>query len=443
MTNLFHGEDRIVSEEKTTQDQHAPLAWRMRPRELSEFVGQSHLLGPGKILRRAIEADRISSLILYGPPGCGKTGLARIIACRTRAVFRELNAVTSGVQEIRQILTEARHEVSVSGRGILLFVDEIHRFNRSQQSALLPDIERGGVILIGASTVNPSFALIPALSSRSRIYEFRSLSEEDLKILVARALMEQGRGLGGMRVVADGEVLHHLITASEGDARKALSALETAVLTTPPNERGEIVLDLETAQACSGKKILAYGEDAHFDTISAFIKSMRGSDPDAAVYWLAKMIYAGEDPIYIARRMIICAAEDVGNADPMALPLAVATLHAVEAIGMPEGRIPLSQAALYLACAPKSNASYLAIGQALEDVEKLPSESVPPHLQDSHYPGAKRLGRGEGYRYPHEFPDHYVDQFYGVKEGRYYQPSHGGYERKIKSRLEKLKKRQT
>jgi putative ATPase len=440
MTNLY-GEDRVFSQSEISEV-HAPLAWRMHPRDLSEFVGQAHLLGPGKLLRRSIEADRISSLLLYGPPGCGKTALAHIIARRTRAQFREINAVTAGIQEIRQILNEARQERSLTGKGTLLFVDEIHRFNKTQQSALLPDIERGTVILLGASTQNPSFAIIAALSSRSQIFELKPLDEADLRLLLTRALADQERGLGKFDVVMVPEALDHLIKNCSGDARRALNALEIGVVTTSPSEQGKILFDLKTAQESVGKKALLYEEDAHYDTISAFIKSMRGSNPDATLYWLAKMLYAGEDPLYIARRVIICAAEDVGNADPSALQVAVAALHALEAIGMPEGQIPLAQAALYVACAPKSNASYQAISQALNHVETQPVQPVPPHLQDAHYPGAARLGRGQGYRYPHDYPGHYVEQVYMGEKVNFYQPSEEGYEREIKRRLEELKKRQ-
>ncbi len=438
MTNLY-GEDH-VSSEKNVSEAQAPLAWRMRPRSLSEFVGQSHLLGPGKLLRRAIEADRISSLLLYGPPGGGKTALAHIIARRTQAQFREINAVTAGVQEIRQILHEARQGKSLLRRGTLVFVDEIHRFNKAQQSALLPDIERGTVILIGASTQNPSFAIVAALSSRSQIFELKPLEEADLSLILTRALTDPERGLGRFGVVMAPEALDHLVKSCGGDARRALNALELGVLTTPPNVRGEILFDLQVAQESVGKKALVYEEDAHYDTISAFIKSMRGSDPDATLYWLAKMLYAGEDSLYIARRLIICAAEDVGNADPWALQMAVAALHALEAIGMPEGQIPLAQAALYVACAPKSNAAYQAITQALHHIETHPVQPVPPHLQDAHYPGAARLGRGKGYRYPHDYPDHFVEQIYLSQRLNFYQPSEEGYERKIKRRLEKLRK---
>jgi putative ATPase len=438
MTNLY-GENHVSSEKDVCEAQ-APLAWRMRPRDLSEFMGQSHLLGPGKLLRRAIDTGRVSSLLLYGPPGCGKTALAHIIAHQTQAQFKEINAVTAGVQEIRQILQEARQGKSLLKRGMLVFVDEIHRFNKAQQSALLPDIERGTVILIGASTQNPSFAVVAALSSRSQIFELRPLEEADLKLILTRALTDPERGMGRFNVVMALEALDHLVKSCGGDARRALNALELGVLTTPPNARGEIQFDLKVAQESVGKKALVYEEDAHYDTISAFIKSIRGSDPDATLYWLAKMLYAGEDPLYIARRLIICAAEDVGNADPWALQMAVAALHALEVIGMPEGQIPLAQTALYVASAPKSNAAYQAIAKALEHVETHPVQPVPPHLQDAHYPGAARLGRGEGYRYPHDYPGHFVEQDYLTERLSFYQPSEEGHERKIKRRLKKLRK---
>jgi putative ATPase len=439
MTNLY-GEDH-VSSEKDVSEAQAPLAWRMRPRDLSEFIGQSHLLAPGKLLRRAIDADRTTSLLLYGPPGCGKTALAHIIAHRTQSQFREINAVTAGIQEIRQILQEARQHQLLLRQGTLVFVDEIHRFNKAQQSALLPDIERGSVILIGASTQNPSFAIIAALASRSQIFELRPLEGADLRLILTRALTDVKRGLGRYCVVMEPEALDYLVKTCEGDVRRALNALELGVLTTPPdNARGEIYFDLKIAQEAVGKKALVYEEEAHYDTISAFIKSMRGSDPDATLYWLAKMLHAGEDPLYIVRRLIICAAEDVGNADPSALQIAVAALHALEAVGMPEGQIPLAQAALYVASAPKSNAAYQAIAQALHHVETHPVQPVPVHLQDAHYPGAARLGRGKGYRYPHDYPGHFVEQVYMSESLNFYQPSEEGHERKIKRRLEKLRK---
>lgn len=410
----------------------------MRPRDLDEFVGQGHILGPGKMLRRAIEADRVSSVILYGPPGSGKTALAHVIAARTRAVFESINAVTSGVADIRRVSSRAREEMAATGRKTILFIDEIHRFNRAQQDALLPDVERGGIILIGASTANPFFSIIPALSSRSQIFELKPLEPGDLKTLVLRALSDKARGLGGYKVDMTGEAVEFIISRAEGDARRALNALEVGVLTTPPGKDGVIRYDMDVAAESIQKKAVVYEEDEHYDTISAFIKSMRGSDPDAALYWLAKMIYAGEDPLFIARRIIIAASEDVGNADPNALGVAVAALHALEHVGMPEGRIPLAQAVAYVAAAPKSNAAYKAINMALADVEGGVVLPVPDHLKDASYKSAKRLGRGRGYKYPHDYPGHWVEQQYMPEKREYYRPDMQGYEKVISRRLERL-----
>ena len=407
----------------------------MRPRELSEFVGQEHILGPGKLLRRAIEADRFMSLILYGPPGAGKTALAHLIAERGRARFVSLNAVTAGVADVRKAVQEATDELSLSGRRTILFVDEIHRFTRVQQDALLPDVERGTITLIGASTQNPFFAIIPALSSRSQIFEFRPLRDEDLGALIDRALADPERGLGSRKVVLTDDARKLIIERSGGDARRALNALELGVLTTHPGPDGSVQFDVATAEETIQKKALAYDEDEHYDTISAFIKSMRGSDPDAALYWMAKMLYAGEDALFIARRIVIAASEDVGNADPRALFVAISAYQAVERIGMPEGRIPLAQAAVYVAAAPKSNASYLAIGAALRDIERGEVLAVPDHLRDAHYQGAARLGRGKGYQYPHDHPGHYVRQDYLPEKRSYYRPSEQGEEKRIKERL--------
>lgn len=413
-----------------------PLAWRMRPRDFSEFVGQAHLVGPGKFLRRAIEADRVSSLILYGPPGCGKTALAHLIARYSRAVFSDLNAVTSGVAEIRQVIGHAQKEKAASGRKTLLLVDEIHRFNKVQQSALLPDVEKGLITLVGASTQNPFFSIIPALASRSQIVELKPLPPEGLQALLRRAIADPERGFGQRKVDLTPEAERHLIETTEGDARRLLNALEIGVETTPPDSEGVVHIDRSVAEESVQKKGLVYeDEDSHYDTISAFIKSMRGSDPDAAVYWLAKMIYAGEDPLFIARRIVICAAEDVGNADPRALGVAVSALHALEAIGMPEGKIPLAQAVIYIATAPKSNASYLAVEAALEEVGSGRVMEVPDALKDTHYSGAKRLGRGKGYLYPHDFPGHFIPQTYLPEEKIFYDPSDQGEERKIGERL--------
>ncbi len=418
-----------------------PLAWRMRPRGLSEFVGQKHILGEGKLLRRAIETDRFMSLILYGPPGVGKTALAHLIAERSSAHFVSLNAVTAGVADIRKVAQEAAQERGRSTKRTLLFIDEIHRFTRVQQDALLPDVERGNITLIGASTSNPFFAIIPALSSRSQIFEFKPLAEEDIKSLLLRALADKERGLGSMLVTLTPEALELIVAKSNGDARRALNALELGVLSTAPGADGTILYDLHAAEESIQKKALVYDEDEHYDTISAFIKSMRGSDPDAALYWMAKMIYAGEDPLFIARRIVIAASEDVGNADPRALFVATSAYQAVERIGMPEGALPLAQAAVYVASAPKSNASYLGIKAAMKDIEEGNLLPVPDHLKDAHYKGATRLGRGKGYKYPHDFPGHYVAQDYLPHKREYYRPTEQGEEKRIKERLAGLKKR--
>jgi putative ATPase len=413
----------------------------MRPRELAEFVGQEHILGPGKLLRRAIEADRFMSLILYGPPGVGKTALAHLIAEKSRAHFVSLNAVTAGVADIRKVAQEAVEVRALSGQRTVLFVDEIHRFTRVQQDALLPDVERGAITLIGASTQNPFFAIIPALSSRSQIFEFKPLSREHVRSLILRALADKERGLGNRPVTLTEDALELIITQSSGDARRALNALELGVLSTPAGPDGAVLYDLPTAEESIQKKALAYDEDEHYDTISAFIKSMRGSDPDAALYWMGKMIYAGEDPLFIARRIAIAASEDVGNADPRALVVATAAYQTVERIGMPEGMIPLAQAAVYVAAAPKSNASYLGIKAALRDIEQGDVLAVPDHLKDAHYKGAQRLGRGKGYQYPHDYPGHHVAQDYLPQKREYYRPTEQGEEKRIKERLAGLKKK--
>lgn len=413
----------------------------MRPKDLSEFAGQQHILGPGKLLRRAIEADRFMSIILYGPPGVGKTALAHLIAERSRARFVSLNAVTAGVADIRKVTQEAAEERAQSGNRTIAFIDEIHRFTRVQQDALLPDVERGNITLIGASTQNPFFAIIPALSSRSQIFEFKPLSDEDIRTLVLRALSDKERGLGNLKVMLAPEALEFIIARSGGDARRALNALELGVFSTKPGPDGTVLYDLPTAEESIQKKALVYDEDEHYDTISAFIKSLRGSDPDAALYWMAKMVYAGEDPLFIARRLVIAASEDVGNADPRALAVATAAYQAVERIGMPEGAIPLAQAATYVASAPKSNAAYLGIKEAMKDIEEGKVLAVPDHLKDAHYRGAARLGRGKGYKYPHDYPGHHVAQDYLPEEREYYRPTEQGEEKRIKERLAGLKKR--
>jgi len=417
-----------------------PLAWRMRPRDLIEFIGQEHILGPGKLLRRAIEIDRFMSIILYGPPGVGKTALAYLIAERSQAHFVSLNAVTAGVADIRKVAQEAAENRSQSGSRTILFIDEIHRFTRVQQDALLPDVERGTITLIGASTQNPFFAIIPALSSRSQIFEFKPLKNNDIRTLILRALADKERGLGKLSVNLTPEALDLVIAKSNGDARRALNALEVGVLSTSPASDGTIHYDLSTAEESTQKKALIYDEDEHYDTISAFIKSMRGSDPHATLYWMAKMIYAGEDPLFIARRIVIAASEDVGNADPRALFVATAAYQAVERVGMPEGALPLAQAAIYIASAPKSNASYLGIKEAIKDIEEGNLLLVPDHLKDAHYRNAGRLGRGKGYKYPHDYPGHYTAQDYLPEKREYYRPTEQGEEKRIKERLAGLQK---
>jgi putative ATPase len=416
----------------------APLAARMRPRNLAEFVGQSHVLGPGQLLRRAIEADRIQSLIFYGPPGTGKTSLAQIIARQTQSKFERLSGVESNVADMRRVLAGAANRLENTGLSTILFIDEIHRFNKAQQDVLLPDVEAGVVRLIGATTHNPFFFVNSPLVSRSQIFELRALSEDELFSLLQRALQDPERGLGYLKIQAQESALRHLAKLSDGDARKALNSLEIAALTTNPGPDGVVQIDLAVAEQSIQKKAVVYDdEDAHYDTISAFIKAMRGSDPDATLYWLAKMIHAGEDPRFIARRIVIHAAEDVGLADPMALVLANAAFQAAEFIGWPEARIPLAEAALYIATANKSNSTILAIDAALEDVKSGRTLPVPEHLRDAHYQGAKRLGHGVGYQYAHDHPDHFVVQDYLGADKRYYDPTDQGVEKKIKERVEK------
>jgi putative ATPase len=418
-----------------------PLAIRMSPKTLEEYVGQEHLLGPGKLLRRLLESNRIVSLILYGPPGTGKTAFARLVARRTKSRFTALNAVTSGLADLRKVFDEAIDNKKLYQQSTILFLDEIHHFNKSQQDALLPHLEQGSIILVGATTQNPFFALNNALLSRSRVCELRPLEEKHLSFILDRALADSQKGLGKTQVHLTPEARQHLLKASSGDARTLLNALEVGVLTTPPDEKGTVPFDLEVAQESIQKRMVQYDSsgDQHYDTISAFIKSIRGSDPDAALYWLAKMLYAGEDPRFIARRLVISASEDVGNADPQALSVAIGAQQALEFIGLPEGRIPLAQATVYLASAPKSNAAYMGLEKASEDVKKESTKEVPIHLKDAHYPGAKTLGRGEGYQYSHDFPDHYVQQEYVPNAVQYYFPTNLGYEAKIKAWLEHLR----
>jgi putative ATPase len=421
---------------------HQPLAARMRPRNLAEYVGQTHILAPGQLLRRAIEADRIQSLLFYGPPGTGKTSLAQIIALQTKSRFERLSGVESNVADMRRVLASAQNRLENTGQPTILFIDEIHRFNKSQQDVLLPDVESGVVRLIGATTHNPFFFVNSPLVSRSQIFELRPLTEEELFNLLQRGLADAERGLGFMKIQADEAALRHLARVADGDARKALNALEIGALTTAPGTDGVVRIDLAAAEQSIQKKAIVYDGDgdAHYDTISAFIKSMRGSDPDAALYWLAKMIHAGEDPRFIPRRIMICAAEDVGLADPMALVLANAAHQASEFVGWPEARIPIAEATIYIATANKSNSAYLAIDAALEDLRSGRTLAVPEHLRDASYKGAKRLGHGAGYQYAHEGEGHFVPQDYLGADKRYYEPTEQGVEKKIKDRLDQWRK---
>ncbi len=417
----------------------------MRPRSLDEFVGQEHIVGPGTVLRAAIEADDLTSAIFWGPPGCGKSTLASVIAQHTACNFEDFSAVISGVPEMRKVIERAKQVRKAYNKRTILFVDEIHRFNKAQQDALLPHVEDGTVILIGSTTENPYFEVNSPLLSRSRIFRFEPLTNDQVKLLVERALSDKERGLGNEDIVVEPDAMDHIVDVAEGDARNALSALELAVKATPADaETGRKTVTLKIAEQAVQKRVLKYDKngDEHYNTISAFIKSMRGSDPDAAVYWLARMLAAGEDPKFIARRIVIQAAEDVGNADPMALVIATAAAQAVQFVGLPEAQIPLAQAAIYLACAPKSNASYVAIGRANRDVAERKAPVVPRHLRDANYPGAKALGHGEGYLYPHDFPGHYIEQEYlpeGTKSQPYYEPTSHGHEAKFKKRLERLR----
>lgn len=431
----------LFEEKLRDNSKDLPLAVRMRPRSLDEFFGQEHILGKGKLLRRAIEADRINSLILYGPPGVGKTSLAFCIAGVTKSHYIAINATTSNVDELRKVIAQAKLKRANTNKKTILFIDEIHRFNKAQQDVLMPDVEEGNPILIGATVHNPFFSLVAPLLSRSLVFELKALKEKDILNILNEALKDKARGLGNLKIKIDKEALHFLAKSCEGDARRALNALEVGALTTPKSKDGSINFNLEVACESIQKKPLLYDrdEDAHYDTASAFIKSMRGSDPDAALYWMAKMLYAGEDPRFIARRICIAAAEDVGNADPLAIVLANAALQISEFVGLPEARIPLAQAAIYVACAPKSNASYLAIEKATGDIENERSQEVPGHLKDASYPGADTLGHGKGYKYAHDYEGHFVKQKYTQRKVRYYEPTGLGYEAKIKQRLENLR----
>ena len=434
--------DLFEEDSKKKTSGHEPLAVRVRPVSLKEFAGQEHILGPGKLLTRAIESDKISSIVLYGPPGTGKTTLATVISNETKSFFEPLNAVTSNVAEIRKAIDQAKKRFELKGQKTILFIDELHRFNKAQQDVLMPDVERGNPILIGATTHNPFFSIVSPLLSRSLIFELKSLSEQDIRNILRRALEDKNKGLGDIKVKIDEDALDFLSKISDGDARRALNALELGVLTTKKEGDGSVHFTKKIAEESIQKKAVVYDadEDQHYDTISAFIKSMRGSDPDAALYYLAKMLYAGEDPRFIARRIVICASEDVGNADPQALILANAAFQVSEFIGMPEARIPLAQATVYIACSPKSNASYMGIENALKDVAENKTLEVPKHLQDANYKGAEQLGRGKDYKYAHDYEGHYVEQDYLSKKKHYYTPTEQGYEKNFKNYLESLRR---
>lgn len=420
------------------KEKESPLASRLRPSTLEEVVGQSHIIGRDKLLYRAIKADKLQSVVFYGPPGTGKTTLAKVIANTTSARFCQINATSAGKKDMEEAIQQAKDAQGMYGQKTILFIDEIHRFNKGQQDYLLPFVEDGTVILIGATTENPYFEVNSALLSRSIIFELKPLTREDIKVLLDRAITDPAKGLGAYDAVLTEDAREFLADYCNGDARSALNAIELGVLTTGRSEDGKIHITLDVAQECIQKRVVKYdkGGDHHYDVISAFIKSMRGSDPDAAVYYLARMLYAGEDIKFIARRIMICAAEDVSNADPMALVVATSAAQAVERLGMPEARIVLAQAASYVACAPKSNSAICAIDKALDIVARDQTPPVPAHLQDSHYKGAKKLGRGLDYKYAHAFPNHYVEQQYlpdPYVDVRFYEPGDMGYEKEIRN----------
>ncbi len=430
------------------QEKESPLASRLRPAKLEEVAGQQHIIGKDKLLYRAIMADKLSSIIFYGPPGTGKTTLAKVIANTTSAEFMQINATAAGKKDMENVVQQAKDNQGMYGKKTILFIDEIHRFNKGQQDYLLPFVEDGTIILIGATTENPYFEVNNALLSRSVVFELKPLAKEDIRSILLRALTDKEKGMGSYHAEIEEEALEFLADVANGDARAALTAVELGVLTTPRAEDGKIHITLAVASECIQKRAVRYDKsgDNHYDTVSAFIKSMRGSDPDAAVYYLARMLYAGEDIRFIARRIMICAAEDVGNADPQALTVAVSAAQAVERIGMPEAQIILSQAVTYIACAPKSNAACLAVGRAMEAVRDTQTSQIPVHLMDSHYRGAGKLGHGAGYQYAHDYPHHYVKQQYlpdSVADAKFYEPTENGYEKQIKSHLAFLRKSAT
>lgn len=430
---------------ETNKDKDSPLAARLRPATLDEVVGQQHIIGKDKLLYRAIKADKISSIIFYGPPGTGKTTLARVIANTTSAEFTQLNATVSGKKDMEEVIQKAKDLLGMYGKKTILFIDEIHRFNKGQQDYLLPFVEDGTIILIGATTENPYFEVNGALISRSVVFELKPLSADDIKILIKHAVYDKEKGMGMFMAEIDEDAIDFLAELSSGDARAAINAVELGIMTTDRSEDGKIHITLDVASQCIQKKVVRYdkGGDNHYDTISAFIKSMRGSDPDAALYYLAKMLYAGESVTFVARRMMVHAAEDVGLADPMALNVAVSAALAAERVGMPEAQIILAEAACYIATAPKSDSVVRGISEAMETVKTTRDTTIPTHLQDTHYKGAKQLKHGEGYLYPHAYPDHYVKQRYMPYElagTEFYHPSDNGYEQKIKDHMKKLKK---
>jgi len=425
------------------QEKESPLASRLRPTTLDEVVGQQHIIGKDKLLYRAIKADKLSSVIFYGPPGTGKTTLAKVIANTTSAEFTQINATVAGKKDMEEVVNKAKELKGMYQKRTILFIDEIHRFNKGQQDYLLPFVEDGTIILIGATTENPYFEVNGALLSRSSVFELRPLSQEEVETLILRAVQDEKKGMGSYHAVIEEDALHFLADLAGGDARSALNAVELGILTTPRSEDGMIHITLDVASECIQKRVVRYDKtgDNHYDTISAFIKSMRGSDPDAAVYYLAKMLYAGEDIKFIARRIMICASEDVGNADPMALNVAVSAAQAVERIGMPEAQIILSQAVLYVATAPKSNSACNAVFAAMDNVKKYKT-TVPVHLQDAHYKGSAKLGHGIGYKYAHDYPNHYVKQQYlpdEIKDAVFYEASDNGYEQTIKAHMKRIK----